>query len=95
MNINEKQIDGLKGTVHQGSIMEDFVRHPGFQILKRELEIKINDAKHEWLSAKSKDEAEEIRLKTKPLQEVYSLITHKILQGRAAQESLNKIENEE
>jgi len=93
--MEERQIEGLRGSVQQGQIMEDFYRHPGMSILKRELENKISDAKHQWLNAKSALEAEEIRIKTKPYQEVYDLISHKILQGRAAQESLRKIEENE
>ena len=90
-----RQLESLKGTVQQGSIMESFVQHPGFQILKRELDRRIEDKKNEWLSARTQEEAEEIRIKTKPLKEVYDLITHKILQGRSAQDTLNKLESEE
>ena len=89
--MEEQNVEYLKGSVQQGVILEDFCRHAGFQILKRELERKIQDSKNEWLKAKSSQEAEEIRIKTKPYQEVYDLLTHKILQGRVAQQALEKL----
>lgn len=90
--MDDRQVEALKGSVQQGLLMEEFVRHPGYQILKRFIEEKISDSRKDWLNAKSSIEAEEIRIKTKPWNEIYNFLTTKILQGRAAQQ---KLESEE
>ena len=90
-NITSNTEEFLKGSVQQGLILEDFVRHAGFAVFKREIEQKINDSKQEWLKAKTTQEAENIRIKTQPWKEVFDLLTHKILQGRVAQQKLDQL----
>lgn len=86
-------LERLEQKVYESGVMRELYNHPGFKILKEAIEAKITDAKHDWLKA-DKEKAEEIRLKTRAYQDVYDLITGKILQGEVAKQTLKNIAEE-
>jgi hypothetical protein len=87
-------IEKANRLIDRASIIKEFVRHPGFKILETEINTKIQDGKNLWLSADTKDKAEEIRLQTKPWQDILNLLKKLILQGEASRQLLQSQENE-
>ena len=75
-------MDEINPSIHEANMLRDFVRHPGFEILKREVSSKITDTRSEWLKA-DKEKAEEIRIQAKAWGEVFDLLKRLILKGDA------------
>jgi hypothetical protein len=70
-------------SIHEAAVVREFVKHPGFSILKREVEQKISDSRYAWLQA-DKDKAEEIRIQAKAWGDIFDLLKRIILKGDAA-----------
>jgi hypothetical protein len=87
-------IEKAEKIIERSSIIKEFVRHPGFKILEAEISTKIQDCKNLWLNADTKDKAEEIRLQTKPWQDILNMLKKLILQGEASKQLLQSQENE-
>ena len=79
----------LDSKVQQAALMKELYNHPGFKILKEELEKRIADNRHSWLKAKDKEKAEIIRMKTMAYDDVYNIITGKIVEGLQASQVIN------
>jgi hypothetical protein len=75
----------LESAQVDAAVMREFVNHPGYQILVREIQAKVTDAKSRWLEAPTADEAEKIRLAAKPWGDVLNLIKSIIVRGMNAQ----------
>jgi len=75
-------MDNILPSVHEANLMRDFVKHPGFSILQREVQKKLVDARNEWLKA-DKEKAEEIRLQSKAWGEIEIMLKQLILKGDA------------
>ncbi len=85
-----EEIDRNELKIQRANLMRDLYNHEGFKLLKAEIENRIADARHIWLKAKDKDAAEAIRLKTTAYQDVYDIITGKILEGAAASQIIKQ-----
>jgi hypothetical protein len=77
------------------AVMKEFVQHPGYQILVREIQAKVTDAKSKWLEAPTADEAEKIRLAAKPWGDVLNLIKSIIVRGINAQRTEEHLDSQE
>jgi hypothetical protein len=75
----------LESAKVDASVMREFVQHPGYQILVREIQAQITDSKSKWLEAPNADEAEKIRLAAKPWGDVLNLIKAIMMRGMNAQ----------
>lgn len=89
--MDDAAIARLSQEMYDAAQLRDMCRHAGFQIFKKALEEKITLAKNEWLNARSKEEAEEIRIKTKIYSEVFDLIKSKIVKGDGANLTLQNL----
>jgi len=86
--VTEQEKTNLIHKEHEAGVMREFCRHPGFQLLKAELETRIADARHSWLKAPTPADAEAIRLRASAYEEVYSFLKSKILAGDVATQRL-------
>lgn len=91
---DQKRLDALRFREDRARIIRDFCNHPGFQILKKKIEDKIEDSKHKWLAAKTSQEAEALRLQTQPWNEIYTMLITDILQGDAASVVIDNLTNQ-
>lgn len=78
--------------VQRANTIRDFINHPGFQILKEQVEERISDSRHSWLKAKDKEQAESIRLKAGAYQDIYDLLAKILKEGMQASDIINKTE---
>lgn len=78
----------------QAAQYRDLCQQPAFKDLLSEIEDRITDKHHRWLSAKTKEDAEEIRIKTKSFQDLLDLIKKKILQGDHAKQTLRRMSDQ-
>lgn len=76
------------------AVMREFVQHPGYQILVRELQAKVVDAKSMWLEAPTAVDAEKIRLAAKPWGDVLNLIKSIIVRGMNAQRTETHLDSQ-
>jgi len=70
--------------VHEAALLQEMCKHPGFQILQRLINEKIQDNKNLWLRADTQEKCWEIKLRTQPWQEIFDMIFKKIALGHAA-----------
>jgi len=90
----ESEDTRLVRRIAEADAMKELYQSLGFKILKAKIEEKITDARHSWLKVKDRDEAEAIRLRASAYQEVYDIITGKILEGEAAKQILKNKQEE-
>lgn len=89
--MEESRTSRLSQEAFEGAQVREMCKHPGWKIFQKAIDDKITMAKNEWLHAKSKEEAEEIRIKTKHYSEVYDIIKSMIMKGDNARLMLNQI----
>lgn len=84
----------LEAAKVDAATMREFVQHPGYQILIREIESQIKDSKNKWLEAPNADEAEKIRLAAKPWGDVLNLIKAIMMRGVNAQRTEQHLDSQ-
>jgi hypothetical protein len=91
--LDNEQVEKLHQIVERGDIVDSFVKHDGFKILKSWLDNKITDSRNEWLKVGTKDLAEEVRLKSKTYLEVFSFLNSLVIKANEAKKILQSSEN--
>jgi hypothetical protein len=87
-DLSAAQIAKLEGAANEASVMRSFVQHPGYALFVREIEKKLADKKQEWLQATTSEQAETIRLSTKPWGEILHFAKSFIIRGDQAKLNL-------
>lgn len=87
--IFERKLAGLEKTANEGELLRDLMRHPGYELLKKRMESKIEMCRKSWLDPKkTQEELMSIRQEAFAYQEVVNFLTVKILQSQMAKEFL-------
>lgn len=84
----------LEAAKVDAATMREFVQHPGYQILIREIQAQVVDAKSKWLEAPNAEEAEKIRLAAKPWGDVLNLIKSIMVRGVNAQRTEQHLDSQ-
>lgn len=74
--------------LEEGNKIFDFANSPGFAILLRDIKKKIDDLRHDWLRAESKEKAEIFRIKGQVWDEVIIMVGRYLQDREAAEKAL-------
>lgn len=87
--MEDQQKAKLQATAEAGMIMRGFMNHPGFDIWHKDLQLKIEDVKKEWLTCDDAAKAEKIRTRAVQLNEALDLVKRRVVAGDNARKLLD------
>jgi len=93
--MEESQKAKLQAKAEAGMIMRQFMNHPGFDIWHKDLQLKIEDVKKEWLTCQDAVQAEKIRTRAVQLNEALDLIKKRVVEGDNARKFLDMAREED
>ena len=76
--------------LEEGNQIFDFCNSPGFAILSRDIKNTLNELNAGWVNAKSKEEAENLRIKAQTWHEVITMIGRYLQDRESAEKALRK-----
>jgi hypothetical protein len=92
--MEEAQKAKLMAKIETGSVMRQFMNHPGFAIWHKDLQDKIDDVRKEWLTTDDPAKAERIRTRALQLNEALDLIKRRVMEGDNASKLYNAFKDE-
>lgn len=87
----QKQLSALQDIAHQGALFADWKNSYCTQKFIQWLDAQIMDTKNSWLTMKSREEAEAVRLQAQSYVKVKNWINAKILAGDLAAKGMKEL----
>ena len=88
--LTPEQISELNVRAETGSQMREMCRMPAWTKLQKKIENKITDERNSWLKAKTKEEANDIRVKAQVWNEFLDWIKKDLMRGDQARQMLGR-----
>lgn len=95
VELTEAQKSALQSAISRAAMVRELLSHPGMTILKEVIEDLVGRAQRNWLSAKTPQDAEAVRVQAQGIQNFFKVAEVVLLRGEAASKQLasNKGEN--
>src|SRR5579863_1062970 len=84
-----QQLQGFESQAHEGALIADLMRHPGFKPFKKWLDDQAMDVHGRWLTASDAD-ALKLRHQAQVYQEVANWFNSRIAKGTAASKAIEQ-----
>jgi len=80
--------------LEEGTKVFDFCNSPGFAILSRDVKGKLDELNKAWLGSKTKEEAENLRIKAQTWHEVIEMLARYLQDKESAEKALRRKPND-
>lgn len=87
--LTEEQSHRLGTIAAEAALVRELLQHPGMAVMRRIVDKKTEVNQKKWYDAKTPEEAEDIRIKTRGYEEFFSQCKIVIANGLAAEKMLN------
>ena len=93
--MDERQEQQLIAAAQLGSEMRDFCKHPGFTVLMRWIDAKVEQGHKEWMTTQDPKKREELWYKAQPYAEFQAYLKKLLIEGDHAAHTLHEMQSQD